>query len=60
MSVTRGARSILLLLPRACGERSAGSFLSVPGVPSQAMGGEKRGQRLGQEGPGAPGAALTY
>lgn len=56
MSVTHSAKSILLLLPHACRERSAGSF---PGVRSQALGGEKRGQRLGQEGPGAPGAAPT-
>lgn len=56
MSVTRSARSILLLLPHTCRERSAGSFA---GVRSQTVGGEKIGQGLGQEGPGAPGAAPT-
>ena len=55
MSVSRGAKRILLVLLFACRELSAGSFLSIPGVRSQIVEGEKRGQRLGQEGPGAQG-----
>lgn len=45
MSVTGGTESILLLLPRHWRGRSTGSFLSVSGVRSQAVGVEKRGQR---------------
>ena len=55
VSVSRGAKIILLVLLCACQERSAGSFLSIPGVRSQIVEGEKRRQRLGQEGPGAQG-----
>ena len=55
VSVSRGAKIILLVLLCACQERSAGSFLSIPGVRSQIVEGEKRRQRLGQERPGAQG-----